>query len=181
MKKQFPWFGAAVVLIIIFGTMYGVVQQAQRHAANSPQIQIAEDTAAALNKGTKPAALAAGKVSLNASLAPFTIIYDKSGRIVAGNGYLDGRVPSVPYGVLRAANNQAYHFVTWQPQDGVRIAAVTVVADNYYALSGRSLKEVEANENVTFQFVLLGGIASLVVIGTSWALSRKVVPNRVLH
>jgi hypothetical protein len=173
MKKLFPWCGAAVILLIIFGTMYTVVQQAQRRAANYPQIQIAEDTAAALNQRVKPAALVPGKVSLNTSLAPFTIIYDKAGQVVGGSGYLNGRVPTVPYGVLQAANNQAYHFVTWQPQADVRIAAVTVAANNYYVLSGRSLKEVEVNETAVLQIALLGGMAALIVLLAIFGLFPK--------
>ena len=173
MKKLILGFGSVLILIIIFGTMYGVVQQAQRQAANYPQIQIAEDTAAALNQGAKPAALTSGNVSLNTSLAAFAIIYDKSGHVVGGSGYLNGRVPTVPYGVLRAANDKAYHFVTWQPQAGVRIAAVTVAADNYYVLSGRSLKEVEASENITFQIAFIGGVTALVVLTTVFVLFPK--------
>jgi len=178
MKKLIPWYGSIVILIIIFGTIYGVVQQAQRQAANDPQIQIAEDTAVLLNQGVKPAALTFGRVSLNTSLAPFMIVYDKSGRVVAGSGYLSGQVPTVRDGVLQAASNKDYHAVTWQPQAGVRIAAVTVAADNYYVLSGRSLKQVEVNENETLQIAFIGGIASLIVLGIVFAISQSSVPNR---
>ena len=93
-----PWLGAGAILVVIFGTIYTVAHQAQRQDANYPQIQIAEDAAAALNRGVKPAALVSGKVDLGASLAPFTIIYDKSGRIVAGSA-----IWTVPYRQCRTA------------------------------------------------------------------------------
>ena len=173
MKKLIPWLGATVILIIIFGTMYGAVQQSLRRAANDPQIQIAEDTASSLNQGVKPTALTPGKVNLNTSLAPFVIIYDKSGHAISGSGYLNEQVPTIPYGVLRASDNKKYHFVTWQPQSSVRIATVTVAADKYYVLSGRSLKEIEINENQTFQIAFFGGIVALAVLGTVFVLSQK--------
>lgn len=172
MKKMIPWFGSAVMLILVFVTIYGVVQQSQRSAANSPQIQIAEDMAATLNQGATPSSLITGRVSLNTSLSPFVVIYDKSGQVVAGSGYLNGKIPSIPFGVLTSANNHAHHTVTWQPQSDVRIAAVTVSTDKYYILSGRSLREVEANEDHTLQMATVGGILALIVLGLTFMINK---------
>lgn len=157
MNRQLPYLSAALLLIIIFGTMYGLVQQAQRSEANYPQIQIAEDTATALNNGRSPQSLIGANVDMMGSLAPFTIIYSRTGQIIAGSGYLHGAVPAAPLGMLSAAQGQTYSAVTWQPQAGVRIAAVSVAAGHYYVLSGRSLTEVEKNETHSLQLVLLGG------------------------
>ena len=44
MKEHLPWFASLAILVVVFGTIYGAVQQSQRSDANSPQIQIAEDT-----------------------------------------------------------------------------------------------------------------------------------------
>jgi hypothetical protein len=123
----------------------------------------------ALNEGQDPSVLAKGKVDVGSSLAPFVIIYDISGHVVNGSGYLNGSVPTVPLGVLTAANSKPYNAVTWQPEGGVRIAAVSVATHHYYVLSGRSLKEVELNEQRTFQDSLLGGIAVIVVLGMTGA------------
>jgi len=173
MEKLYNWFAAAIILVIIFGTMYGVVQQSQRNDANYPQIQIAEDTAASLNAGSKPSSLISGKVDINQSLAPFTIIYNHSGAVVAGSGYLNGTLPTVPIGVLTASKNKAYSFVTWQPQSGVRVAVVTVTANNFYVLSGRSLTEVEKNEQKTFKLSVIGGIASIVVLSGAFLVDQR--------
>ena len=170
-----PWFGATAILIVIFGTLYGVVQQSQRTDANYPQLQIAQDTAAALNQGDKPSTLVGARVNVGESLAPFTIIYAKSGQVVAGSGLLNGTVPRAPYGILTAANGRTFNYVTWQPQGGVRIAAVTVAANYYYVLSGRSLREVEANESHTLHISLLGGVASLIVLAAMYLLTRRPV------
>ena len=100
------------MVVVVFSTIYAVVQQAERTGANFPQVQVAEDVAAALDQGTKPEAVVYGKLDIAASLAPFVIIYDKSGKLVIGSGYLGGQVPVVPLGVLKAADGQEYHAVT---------------------------------------------------------------------
>lgn len=164
MKKSWPWLGAVAILVIIFGTMYGVVQQSQRRGADYPQIQIAEDTAAELDGGAMPSSLAQGNVDMARSLAPFVIVYDKSGKVVTGSGYLDGKLPQVPIGVLQHARGKDYSVVTWQPKSGVRIAAVSTAAQKYYVLSGRSLTEVERNESLSFKLAFLGGLLSLLVL-----------------
>jgi hypothetical protein len=164
MKRLIPWFGIAVILVVIFGTMYVILQQFERSDANSPQIQLAEDTAAMLNQGTHPMGAVGGYTNISTSLASFIIIYDKSGRVVAGSGYLNGVIPAAPIGVLLGANSSEYHAVTWQPQAGTRIAAVSVAANKYYVLSGRSLRLVEAQEDRTLQLAMVGCIISLLFL-----------------
>ncbi|HSW77377.1 MAG TPA: hypothetical protein VLG36_01090 [Candidatus Chromulinivoraceae bacterium] len=163
MKKLVPWASAVLILVTIFGTIYGVLQQAQRSGANLPQIQLAEDIAVAINKGAHPSSVLTAPVDMNASLAPFIIVYDKSGRVVDGSGLLDSSIPTIPKGVLTAADGQVYNAVTWQPKSGVRIAAIAVRADNYYVVSGRSLAEVEKNETKTLQLSLTGGVIAFLI------------------
>jgi hypothetical protein len=172
MKKHPIWLTAAVLLVLTFGTIYGAVQQAQRTAANDPQIQIAQDTAAAINAGKDPTMLGPDKVDMARSLSPFVIVYDTNGKVVAGSGYLNGLVPAMPIGVLKASNGQPYHAVTWQPQADVRIASVSVKANNYYVTSGRSLTEVERNEQHTLQITGFGLVASLLVLAVGFILSH---------
>jgi len=179
MRKLSIWLGPAIILFIIFGTIYVVVQQAQRRDANYPQIQLAEDTALSLDQGTKPATLTTGNIDINISLAPFIEIYDKSGRALAGSGYLDGSLPAVPYGILTAANGKTYHMITWEPKSGIRIAAISVADQGYYVLSGRSLTEVEKNETATLQLSALGGLASLLVLAATYWVSEKAPKNNL--
>jgi hypothetical protein len=176
MKRLITLLATAGVIIIIFGTIYTVVQQAQRNGANSPQIQMAEDTAAQIKGGADPyIASTLSPVNMKSSLAPFTIVYDKKGNPVSGSGYLDGKVPKAPVGILQSSKGKDYHAVTWEPQSNVRIAAVTVTAKDHYVLSGRSLTEVEKNENETFKLSLIGGILALLVVGA--ALAARVLVN----
>jgi uncharacterized protein YacL len=61
--------------------------------------------------------------------------------------------------------------ITWQPREGVRIAAVIVSYQNGFVLAGRNLREVEIRETQVTQFAglawILAIIASLVVIAFS--------------
>lgn len=177
MKKSINWIAAAVIIVIIFGTIYGTVQQAQRNDADMPQIQLALDTAAKISQNTDPNSIATGKVDLSASLQPFVIIYDKSGKPISGNGYLDNAIPTVPFGVLQAAEGKPYHTVTWQPQSGVRIAAIAVAEGNYFVLSGRSLLIVEQNEQKTMLISALGCLVSLAVLVLAYFVTRKSAPK----
>jgi hypothetical protein len=171
MKKLLPWFAALALLVVIFGTIYGVVQQAQRLDANNPQVQIAEDAAYALNRHGEPQAFISDNVDFGRSLQPFINIYDKKGKLVNGSGYLNGRLARAPLDMLKASEGKEYSAVTWEPKEGVRVAAVSVAAKDYYVLSGRNLKEVEKNETTTLQLSLLGGLAALVLFGLVFILS----------
>ncbi len=165
MKKLIAGLTGVGILIVIFGTIYGVAQQVQRTDANMPQIQIAEDTAAALNKGESSRIVGEGSVDMASSLAPFTIVYDKKGQVFLSSGYLNNKVPKASLSMLEASKGEDYSAVTWEPQKDVRIASVTVAAKDYYVLSGRSLTEVEKNETHTFQLAFIGGIIALMLLG----------------
>jgi hypothetical protein len=164
------------ILVVIFGTLYAAVQQAQRSGANYPQIQMAEDTAAQIGKGRDPhISSSLTPVDMASSLAPFTIVYDKKGKVVSGSGYLGKKVPDAPVGILQASKGKDYNAVTWQPREGVRIAAVTVSAGKYYVLSGRSLTEVEKNENKTFWLAFAGGVISIIILAGATAAKTVIV------
>lgn len=181
MKKLIPWLCAAIVVTVFFAVLYAAVQQSQRLGANDPQIQLAQDTAAKLNQAIAPSAVLPATISLKDSLAPFVIIYDKKGKAVAGSGVIDGNLPSVPFGVLSTSENQAYNAVTWQPQTNIRIASVTVAANNYYVLSGRSLSEVEKRESKTLLLAFTGWATSLLVLGVGVLLWNRDLQKKKLH
>lgn len=143
LKKRAFWVCLAVILTLQAGIIYISVRQSLRTAANQPQDAIASDIARDLGQGRNPADLTQGYVDMSRSMAPFIIIYDQYGKVVAGNGYLDNKIPQVPIGVLSAAKDHAINKVTWEPKDGVRIASVSLQGGNYYVLGGRSLDDTE--------------------------------------
>lgn len=178
MKKFIPWLCAAIVTTVFFALLYATVQQSQRLGANDPQIQLAQDAATKLNQGASPSTILPAIISIKDSLTPFVIIYDQKGKPVGGSGVIDGNLPVVPFGVLSAAENQAYNAVTWQPQTNIRIASVTVAAHNYFVLSGRSLAEVEKRESKTLLLSLTGWITSLLVLTVGFLLWNRILQKK---
>lgn len=161
-----------IMLALFFGTVYGVAQQSLRGSANDPQIQIAQDAAYALDRDATPASLITQKVDANVSLAPFTTIYDLNGGVVANNSYIGLQpTPAIPYGVLQHAAN-AYNAVTWQPQPGVRLAAVAVKSRNYYVVSARSLKETNKRIDAMSIVVAIGWVLSMLILCGSYLLYK---------
>ncbi|MBN9387250.1 MAG: hypothetical protein J0I20_04290 [Chloroflexi bacterium] len=97
------------------------------------------------------------------SLAPYLIIYDNSGKPLAASVELGGAIPEVPAGVFSDLGAQDQKRFTWQPENGVRSAAVLTRYSGKtsgYVLAGRSLREVEKRENS------LLGLVGLVWLGT---------------
>jgi hypothetical protein len=147
------------------GLIYLEVQQSLRMGANSPQIQMAEDAAAALNQGANTnTAVPTGQVELSSSLAPFLDVYDTSGKPVAGSGLLDGKLPEYPLGALEAAKASGENRVTWQPRADVRVASVAVPYDGGYVVAGRSLRETESRIAQAGQIAALAWIVTLAAV-----------------
>ena len=160
------WLPFAVAITAFCMLTYSAVQQNYRQEANDPQIQMAEDAAAALKPGVQvESVIPAWKVDMAASLAPFIVVYDSEGRPVAGSGLLDGQLPDYPLGALRAADQSGQNRVTWQPNDSVRIASVVVPFDGGYVMAGRNMREIEIREDQTFQFAsMTWGLALLATL-----------------
>ena len=147
------WLPVAAATAVLAVLSYGNTQQALRQSADQPQVQLAQDAARQLDAGTDPATVVpATQVDVARSLAPFLIVYDSKGGVVASSGRLDGAVPPLPDGVLDAAKATPGRGdrITWQPADNVRIAAVVIPYGRGAVLAGRSLSEVEVEENRAF-------------------------------
>jgi hypothetical protein len=136
--------------------------------ANDPQIQMAEDAADHLaGGGTPESVLPASRIDIARSLAPFVVVYDRAGGPLATSGLLHGQVPVLPSGVLDYVRDNGEDRVTWQPENGVRIAAVVTSYGGPqpgFVLAGRSLREVEKRESQTESIV---GILWLVTMAGS--------------
>ena len=165
------WLPLAAVTTLLCGLVYLVVQQSLRWGANDPQIQMAEDAAAALAAGRTPeAVLPASQVEISSSLAPFMIIYSDMGEPLASSGLLHGAAPLLPPGIFDYTRKNSEDRVSWQPEAGVRVAAVVVAyggAQPGFVLPGRSLREVETRVSQVEQItgiVWLVGLAGLLVV-----------------
>lgn len=146
-KVLIAWLPFAFLTTMLSGLVYLAVQQDLRIGADDPQIQLAEDTAASLAAGGSASSLvSAEKVDMAKSLAPFMIVYDAKGTPIAASVQLHGQIPVLPSGVFGAVNSNGEWQHTWQPEPGVRAAAVVTKVgggQGGYVLAARSLREVE--------------------------------------
>jgi len=163
------WLPLAIATSGLCALVYLTVQQSLRMGANDPQIQMAEDAASQLNAGASvESVVSSAKVEIAASLAPFMIVFDKSGIVLASSATLHGAVPAFPGGVLDYVRKNGQDRVTWQPEAGVRMATVVAPYKNGFVMAGRSLTEVEKRES---QVESLSGLAMLGI----WAVTLIVI------
>ena len=161
------WLPLAAVTTLVCGLLYLAVQQSLRWGANDPQIQMAEDAAATLAAGGTPESMlpAATQVEISTSLAPFMVIYSDAGAPLASSGLLHGTVPLLPPGVFDYARQNSEDRISWQPESGVRVAAVVVAYGGVqpgFVLVGRSLREVEKRETQVEQITGLAWLVTLI-------------------
>jgi hypothetical protein len=176
------WLPLAAVTTLLCGLVYLVVQQSLRWGANDPQIQMAEDGAADLAAGGTPESLLpVAQVEISNSLAPFMVIYKDTGEPLASSGLLHGTIPLLPSGVFDYTRQKGEDRVSWQPEPGVRIAAVVVAYNGTqpgFVLAGRSLREVEKRESQVEQITGIAWVVTLagslvVVAGCKLILGQK--------
>ena len=174
------WLPIAVAVTLLCVLTFTLVQQDLRQTANDPQIQMAEDTAAALAAGTPVASLvASARVDIAASLNTFLIVYDNRGHVTASSATLDGKTPALPEGVLTSARTSGEDTVTWEPRSGVRVAAVVVpVRTGGSVLAGRSLREIEMRESdllgsTALAWLFILGAVAVTILGIEVIMDRR--------
>jgi hypothetical protein len=154
--------GLAILTFLALST-YTVFQQKLRMDANHPQVELAQAAAERLETGDLITDIVpSSPVDVKTNLDPFVIVYNNDGKPVFSTGYLNGAIPPLPKGVLDFTRAHQMDKITWQPQPGVRIAAVVVSYSGHgggFVLAGRSLRVVEEHELALFNAV---GIAYVV-------------------
>jgi hypothetical protein len=172
------WLPMVTLVTILCALVYVVDQQALRMSANDPQIQLAEDGAGALAQGASAQSLLpTNTIDVATSLAPFMIVYNDTGEPTASSGFLHGKIPTLPAGILDYVRNTGEDRVTWQPEGGVRIATVVVRASGTssgFVLVGRSLRETEKRVDQLTLLVGLAWLASLFATLLSIVLSELI-------
>ena len=171
---------SVVVATALCGVLYLVGQQALRTGANDPQEQLATDAASRLDSGATPASVAGGAaVDLRADLAPFVVVYDPQGQVLATNGRLDGASPTIPSGVLANARATGRDAVTWQPRPGLRFATVTIPWNGGTVMAGRSLRLVEERIRDLGPLVGVAWLVTLVALAVASGLAVRVWPRSI--
>lgn len=149
-------------LITLFsGLIFISSQQVLRLLADDPQIQITQDVAASLKAGADPTQLSPSQLDIKTSVAPFVIIYDKSGKALAASGQLDNKTPVPPKEVFDKAKNSGQNRFTWEPASGVKHAAIVASYDKGFVLAARSLMQTEERLKAILMIVGLGWILGM--------------------
>jgi len=167
--KTSPHLTAIAIITIIIGLIYCAVQQNYRSSANDPQVQIARELQGHLQKGNP---LPFGdSVEMETSLSVFQQTYDKNANPLLSTGYLNGKVPRLPKGVFEYAKTNGEHWITWQPQENVRMATGIVrvnVGPVGYLVIGRSLNDVEKRRASMTKMIFMGWILCICVVLVNW-------------
>jgi metal-dependent hydrolase (beta-lactamase superfamily II) len=137
-----------------------------RQDGNDPQVQLAEDVAAAMDAGATSADIVPQtSVDMSKSLSPFVLIYDKSNKLSGSDVVLGTTKPEIPSGALDTARSNGSHRFTWEPQSGTRAAVVAMKDKNgNIVVVGRSLREIESRTQQ--MMMLFGGALAVALIGT---------------
>lgn len=166
----------AIIITAFCAFIFFTLQQNYRLSADDPQIHISEYTANMLSLGGDiKTIMPPEQPDISRSLATFVIVYDKDGNPTTSSARMDGKIPVLPKGVLDAALANGQNRVTWQPKEGVRVAAVVTRFEGGYVLAGRSLREVEGRIKILAKQVIAAWVLTLAAaFSATWLLIPKV-------
>jgi len=161
-----------VLITLMVGMAYVVAQQSERLGADDTGWRLASQVAAELGADSGPGAdghsdtlATLPRVDLATSFAPFVVVFDATDAPVAGNGYLDGALATVPNGVIDTARVSGSNHVTWQPAEGLRFATVELKVGDSVVLAGQSLVPSETRTDSLALVLLTAWLGLLGVAG----------------
>jgi len=180
--------GISTVLAL---ALYSIPQQVLRQGLNDPQIAMATDLAAILDRygvtdGLHQGALlqSGGVVDMAHSLSPFLIVYNDQGQPLGSNAQLDGHTPAPPKGVFEFTRAHGEERVSWEPILGNRAVRIAAVIERVngpqpgFVLAGRNMREVEVRIGQVQEMAGLAwlGMLGLIALGTmafAWTTRAK--------
>ncbi|MBL8029951.1 MAG: hypothetical protein JNN11_01760 [Candidatus Doudnabacteria bacterium] len=168
------WLPTAITITLLSALAYLGVQQVYRQNANDPQIQMTQEAAKELSQLEDLNSLAGtlGNMDIYNTLNAFIVIYDESGKPIAGNGFINDQLPSLPGGVFSEAKKKSDHRFTWAPTQNDRYSAVLKSfsgKQNGFMLAGRSLRLVEERtKNFALILAVTWGAAMLLSFAMSF-------------
>lgn len=137
--------GTATILLV---AAYTLTQQSTRLAANDLPLSTAQTIKSELATGAQPSDVVPTiKTSLRTDSSVFVTITDSSEHVLASSATLDGQPSLPPAGTFAFAKTHGSDHFTWQPKDGIRIAAYVLsygtAPDDGFIIAGQSLKQAE--------------------------------------
>jgi len=176
-RAALAWIPLAVGVTVLSALAMGVAQQVIRTGADDPQVQMSEDAARLLNTGAPPdTVIPAQTADIGRSLAPYLMVFDRTGQLLASSAQLHGRAPAFPESVFSSVTGGRADKISWQPEAGVRSAVVVQRWNGGYVVAGRSLRREEDRIDSLLRLVVAGwlvalaatAVASLAVTALVW-------------
>jgi hypothetical protein len=162
-----PYLAASAIVTVIILLIYVTVQQSYRSGANDPQLQVAKDIHARLQRGASIQKYFDDSINIESNAGVFTALYNRKSEPIQSSGFLDGKFPNLPAGVFDFVKTNGEERVTWQPRPGIRMATVVLYAglpSIAYIVVGRSLQEVEIREHSLIEIVFICWVIAMAFI-----------------
>lgn len=175
MRRVIGWLAAAVVVTLVFGSLYVVFQLSGRRSAN---IAPAAAAAAQVQLLGSPPSPAAPRLELTPDSGVFVIVYGTDDKPETGTATLHGALPAVPPGVLETARASGADMVTWQPEPGLRMAVVARSSAGKVVVAGQPLTPYEATDRIIMLYLGLGWLGCVLVLAAGFAASVFLHPGR---
>jgi hypothetical protein len=171
-KRLIPVFLAAVIVTLVFGSVYASFQQVGRRSANDAPRAAAAAQAQVPDLQSAPEP----RLELTADSGVFVIVYGSDDKPVSATAVLHGQLPVLPAGVLDEARTAGSDAVTWQPEPGLRMAVVARRSGDSVVLAGQSLSPYEDRDRVTLIFLGLGWLGCILVLAAGYWITE--LPGR---
>jgi hypothetical protein len=164
MRRVIGWLTAAIIVTLIFGSVYGALQQLGRRSANAAPA--AAGAAEVQQIGSER--FTAPRLELTPDTGVFVIVYGPDNAPVSGTVTLHGSLPVLPPGVLQSARDLGSDAVTWQPEPGLRMAVVARSAAGKVVVAGQSLTPYEDRDRIVQLFLAAGWLGSIVFLAAGY-------------
>jgi hypothetical protein len=165
------WIALALIATIVCATVWLDRGLSLRNGADRQPERLAQAARTRLAAGTGPQAVLPAPVDAASSSAPFVMVFDRNGRVLASSGELNGQAPQLPAGVLDWVLRHGEDRITWQPAPGLREATVILPYGGRHpgfvlvaqSLGGVSNQQSELSRTVLFVWlgVLLAAFVML--------------------
>jgi len=159
MQRILGWVAAALIVTIVFGSVYLTLQHIGRQGVNDAPAAAA--AAQVQNIGSEP--ISGPRLELTKDSGLFVIVYGEDNKPVSTTVTLHGEVPDLPVGVLDTTRTAGTDAVTWQPEPGLRMAVVARQVSGKVVVAGQSLTPFE-NTDKEAQLVLTAAWLTSVVV-----------------
>lgn len=157
----------ALVVTIIFGAIFGTGQQILRSQAEQEQVRGVRQVESVVQQGIPLNLIISSEeaVEMKDSLELFAMTFDANRQVLGTTAKLGEETPTPPENAFTEAKATGEHRFTWEPQEGVRIAAVLKpIGDQGFILAGRSLSETEKLVETLAWCTIIGWAACMLLV-----------------